>query len=78
MQALKSFIKYIFQLSNILPIIDKISFVRAKWINKQSNSLFKAQNPNFKLPSDYFLYETYRLNYEQYKEDGIITAKEIN
>lgn len=78
MQTLKSYIKYIFQKANILPLIDKFNFIRAKWNNQKANQLFKAQNPDFKLPSDYFLYETYRLDYAQYKEDGFITAKEIN
>jgi ubiquinone/menaquinone biosynthesis C-methylase UbiE len=78
MQFLKSTVKYIFQKINILPLLDKFNFIRAKWNNKKRNDLFVKNNPLFKLPSDYFLYETYRLNYAQYKEDGFVSAKEIN
>jgi ubiquinone/menaquinone biosynthesis C-methylase UbiE len=77
MQPLKSYIKAILQKTNVLPLLDKINYKRSIWNNKKSNQLFKSQNQTFALPSDYFLYETYRLNYEQYKADGIITAKEI-
>jgi ubiquinone/menaquinone biosynthesis C-methylase UbiE len=41
------------------------------------NKDYQKQHPNFVFPSKYFLYETYRLDYKDYKEDGLATAKEI-
>lgn len=74
---MKSKIKYIFQVTNTLYLLDKIVYLKAKWDNRLKNRSFKESNPSFKLPSDYFLYETYKLDYEQYKEDGMLAAKEF-
>jgi cyclopropane fatty-acyl-phospholipid synthase-like methyltransferase len=35
------------------------------------------EHPDFNLPPEYFIYETYRLNYKWYYEDGKNTAEEI-
>ena len=60
-----------------MQVLDQLNFWVAKIKNYSDNSSFKKEAPGFKLPSDYFLYETYRLNYRQYQEDGILSAKEI-
>ncbi|HMH24903.1 MAG TPA: class I SAM-dependent methyltransferase [Puia sp.] len=39
--------------------------------------IFRAANPGLIIPPDYLLYETYRLDYEQFFKDGEATAKEI-
>lgn len=78
MQSLKSSIKYLFQITNTLPVLDRINFKIAKWENRHSNLQFKKSCPDFVLPSDYYLYETYKLDYKLYKEDGLLCAKEIN
>ena len=77
MQKLKSSLKYLFQITNNLPVLDKINFTLAKWVNRHKNLQFKKSNQYFRLPSDYYLYETYKLDYQQYKEDGFLGAKEI-
>jgi len=78
MQSFKSSLKYLFQITNTLPLLDRINFSIAQLRNKNKNLQFKKTHPDFILPPDYYLYETYKLDYEQYKEDGFVSAKEIN
>lgn len=42
---------------------------------KQQNQEFKANHPQFTLPPDYLLYESFQLNYRLYYETGIETAE---
>ena len=44
---------------------------------RKENDLFKKEYKDFPLPPDFFIYETYRLNFKWYYEDGKNTAKEI-
>lgn len=77
MQSLKSTLKYLFQITHSLSLLDKLNFQIARKKNKESNNLFRKLNSNFKLPPDYYLYETYKLDYSRYKEDGLLSAQEI-
>ena len=77
MQSLKSTLKYLFQITHSLRLLDKLNFKIAKNRNKNNNNLFKKLNPDFSLPPDYYLYETYKLDYHNYKEDGLVSAREI-
>lgn len=74
---LRSRVKRVFQITNSLPLLDKLLFHCSRIANRQRNRVFKKSNKEFKLPPDYYLYETYKLNYREYKEDGLIAAKEI-
>lgn len=62
---------------NALHFLDKIKYHIDKIKYKKINKKFKETSSDFALPSDYFLYETYRLNYLEYKEDGFNSASEI-
>ncbi|MBX3238554.1 MAG: class I SAM-dependent methyltransferase [Chitinophagaceae bacterium] len=53
----------------------RYGFVKAK--NAIPNRRFGKKHPELKIPPDYYLYETYSLNYEQYISDGLATAKEF-
>ena len=74
---IRQIIKELFIKTNTLPILDKFNYVTAYLKNLRKNRAFKRFNPDFILPPDYYLYETYQLNYKQYKEDGEITAREV-
>ena len=74
---LKQKIKNIFLQTNSLSVLDKINYAYSKLKHSAANKKFKKLNPNFTFPPDYYLYETYKLDYRQYKKDGEITAKEI-
>lgn len=60
---------------NLLPVLEQVNFYRQKWIHKKSNHLFKKNNPEVKLPPDFYLYETFNLNYDKFYTNGIPTAK---
>jgi SAM-dependent methyltransferase len=74
---IKQLIKKIVYQTNTQHVLDKFVFIKEKIKNIAANKLFLKNNPNFVLPSDYFLYETYQLNYQQYKDDGLLSAQEI-
>ena len=77
MRVLRKRIKSLFQITHTLFILDNINFVLAYLKGYRKNRKFRKANPDFRLPPDYFLYETYRLDYNQYKEDGNLSAKEV-
>lgn len=58
-------------------MLDRINFVLAYLKHFKKNKAFKKSHPLFRLPSDYFLYETYQLDYRQYQEDGQLVAREV-
>jgi SAM-dependent methyltransferase len=78
MTALKRKIKNIFVKTNSLSILDKINYGYSSARCMLSNIKFKRQNKGFVLPPDYYLYETYQLDYKRYKEDGKLAATEIH
>ncbi len=77
MFGIKPLIKYSFQYTGPLHLVDKIKFLSAKWKNIQKNREFKKQHQDFAIPPDYFLYETFQLDYSLFKTDGLIATTEI-
>lgn len=77
MKTARKLIKNIFVKSGTLSVLDTINYFAAFITNYSNNKHYKKLHPNFRFPSDYYLYETYRLDYQQYKEDGEVTAAEI-
>ncbi len=73
----KSYLSLFLRNTGLLRDIDKFryNFIRLK--NSIANRRFKSQHPELKIPPDYYLYETYRLNYEQYINDGLETTKAL-
>lgn len=78
MASLKAALKKLFIATNTLPLLDRLNYTRAILKYRSANKEFVKNHPDFKLPPDYYLYETYKLDYSQYKEDGFVTAKEIS
>jgi SAM-dependent methyltransferase len=60
---------------NLLTIVEQVNFFLEKWKNRKSNNDFKNKNPNVKLPPDFYLYETFTMNYEKFYTNGIPTAE---
>jgi SAM-dependent methyltransferase len=73
----KIVLKKILSKLNLLPFIEQINFYREKIKNKKSNKLFTKNNPNVKLPPDFYLYETFNVNYNSFYINGIPTARWI-
>lgn len=57
--------------------LDGLLFRTALSRNRNKNSRYRQKNPYALLPSDYFLYETYQLDYQKFIEEGALAAGEI-
>jgi SAM-dependent methyltransferase len=77
MSIIRATVKNIFYKTGLVTILDKVLYGIAYLKNKKRNDAFRREHPTLTIPPDYFLYETYRLNYKQFFEDGELTAKEI-
>ena len=62
---------------NLLSAAERARFYLQKIKYRKENIAFRKENPDFVLPPEFFIYETYRLNYRWYYEDGKNTAGEI-
>ena len=71
----KVFIKKIIAKFNLLPLVEQVNFYRQKWIHRKANAAFKKNNPDIKLPPDFYLYETFNLNYDKFYTAGKPTAE---
>jgi SAM-dependent methyltransferase len=61
----------------LLGISDKTRYLWQKLYYARVNRHFRNRNPSIKFPPSYFIYETYRLNYAEYLNDGYDTAREF-
>lgn len=77
MSSIRATIKNFFYRTGLVTILDRILYRFAYLKNKEKNKAFRRKHPTLPIPPDYFLYETYRLDYEQFFQDGELTAKEI-
>lgn len=68
-----------YALRAVLPAawLDRVRFRWHQWKFGSVNRRFKQAHPDVAWPPDYFVYETYRLNYAEYWADGHTTAGEI-
>jgi ubiquinone/menaquinone biosynthesis C-methylase UbiE len=77
MVSFRAFIKEIFYKLKLAKVLDQMLYLVSRLANWADNSRFKKENPTLIIPPDYFIYETYRLNYKQFFKDGEATAREI-
>ncbi len=61
----------------LLRITDAVRFYIHKIHKKRVNQRFQSEHLEIVFPPDYFLYETYQLDYDLYYNDGLATAGEI-
>lgn len=71
----KIILKKVISKLKLLNLLEQINFIRQKIKNKKSNRFFRKENPSLKLPPDFYLYETFQLNYNKFYTEGIPTAK---
>jgi 2-polyprenyl-3-methyl-5-hydroxy-6-metoxy-1,4-benzoquinol methylase len=74
---IKSQISGFLRKTNLLSFAERMRFYWQKQKYKKENEEFKSNNPGFVLPPEFFIYETYRLNYKWYHDDGKNSAREI-
>ena len=77
MSVIKRWLKTFFYRTGNAKLLDKLNFMWASSKYKKKNKKYVQANPETVLPSPYFLYETYSLDFEKYIEDGLIAAREI-
>jgi ubiquinone/menaquinone biosynthesis C-methylase UbiE len=71
----KIILKKLFSKLHLLPLIEQVNFYREKIKNRKSNQEFRKRHPDVKLPPDFYLYETFNLNYNKFYTNGKPTAK---
>ena len=71
----KKKIKRIITALGLLSFAEQLNFKFQK--NREKNKLFKKQNPGIVLPPDFYMYETFCLDYHKYYFEGIDAAKWI-
>jgi SAM-dependent methyltransferase len=77
MKSIRATVKNFFYRTGLATFLDKSLYLIAFLKNRKANNAFRKEHPDLTIPPDYFLYETYRLDYKQFFDDGELTAKEI-
>lgn len=75
--SVRSGISGLLRKMNLLSVAEQTRFYLQKIKYKNDNTVFRREHPEFILPPEFFIYETYRLNYRWYYDDGKNTAVEI-
>jgi SAM-dependent methyltransferase len=71
----KSNITTVLRKLRLMHLADRLNFFYQKFRNRKSNKLFRKKNPNVVLPPDYMIYESFQMNYDNYYNDSLDTAK---
>ncbi|MBE0571915.1 MAG: class I SAM-dependent methyltransferase [Ignavibacteriaceae bacterium] len=71
----KSRITTLLRKLRLMQLSDHLHFVYEKMKNRSSNRSFKINNPDVVLPPDYMIYESFQMNYDNYYNDSLDTAK---
>ncbi len=74
---MKVLIKKAISKLSLLNLFEKINFYRIKFKNKKKNTIFLKKYPTIKMPNDYFMYETFNLDYHKVYFGGKETANWI-
>lgn len=74
---LKQKIKKALNTLGLYGLVEKINFNRTKILHQKSNTKFIKENPDVVLPPDFYLYETFGLDYNNYYFGGKKTAEWI-
>ena len=67
---LKSFIAYGLRKAGAAKMADHVRYLWFKFKGRKKNLQFSILNPDVKLPPDYLMYESFRLDYEKYYFGG--------
>ncbi len=74
---LKKYLADLLRKTSLLGVADWLRYRVYKLRNAGMNRAFLQNHPHIKFPPPYYIYETYRLNYQEYYEDGLETAREL-
>ena len=73
----RAIIKEIFYKTRIVQVLDFFLYQIAWLRNRKKNYRFRKTHPDLIIPPDYFLYETYKLDYKRFFKGGEYSAKKI-
>ena len=74
---MKQILKYIFYKLGVLSFVESIRFKLRQKKNRRQNLDFKKNNSEISIPPDFYLYETFGLDYTRYYTGGKKTAEWI-
>ncbi len=62
----KGDVSHFLRVAGLMHLTDKLRYHFYKIKNFNKNSRFKKQHPTIKLPPDYYIYESFQIDYEEY------------
>lgn len=74
---MKRYFSAIIRLSGLSRIAEQGRYLIQRLVRNAANRRYAREHPDFVFPPDWYLYETYTLDYKAFAEDGRQTAKEI-
>jgi len=75
---MKGYIKTFLASVGLEQIANKLSYQMQRTIHQSSNTNFQAAHPDMRIPPDFLLYETGKLNFSHYHTSGKAAANEIH
>jgi SAM-dependent methyltransferase len=72
---IKSNITFLLRKLGLMQLTDRLNFLYQKYKNRSGNKTFSEKNPDVILPPDYMIYESFQMNYDNYYNDSVTTAK---
>jgi ubiquinone/menaquinone biosynthesis C-methylase UbiE len=72
---IKSEITLLLRKLGLMQLTDRLNYLYQKYKNRSGNKMFRGKNPNVILPPDYMIYESFQMNYDNYFNDSLETAK---
>lgn len=64
-----------FRAIGLMHLLDKLKFYYQRMANRTANQHFVQQHPDFVLPPDYMMFESFQVNYERYYKSGQQSAQ---
>jgi len=77
MDRLKKHVKYYFKVLGLFPLVEILNFNFLRIKNRAKNKKFKIENPTVALPPDFYMYETFALDYNKIYYGGLETSQWI-
>lgn len=75
--SFKSYISRALRKIHLLSFAEEVRFALQKIKYSKANRVFKKEHREVEMPPEFYIYETYRLNYNWYYYDGKTSAEEI-
>lgn len=74
---IKPYLTKLIRSAGLLKWFEELRFYVKRIANRSANLRFRRDHPDISIPPDFFLYETYALDYASYYSNGRIAVEEI-